>query len=422
MANNKTIKAVVETIKLCAEDLGIQPWQVQYNQFVKFAAERLGKDFNQEQVRIKEAGGFKNIKDAHFPPVISEEAMILSDLAKNNRKLANLKAKDANFLVNFEDILTRVFKKPIAAPTVSVKKPKIVERALHLVHSDNHIGAFLDTKAGTLKYTAVEASRRLASIGVQLADFKPQYRKNTKLYINSIGDLIDGIIHKKFKGYNLAEQVCMAVHYMIQWLVFLAPQFPAGIVVNCSTGNHDRIPEIHPDRATDDKSNSYATIVYYAVKKAIETAKIPNVTINIPRSAWIIYECFGANYFATHGDNVLNIGNPSSNLNIKSIETQINSINASLPVEQQCDVFMMGHVHTRVLTTLGNGVELIINPPLIPADEYAHSIGIFQSQTGQQLIESVPGYPSGDSRFLRVDIKTDSDASLDKIIVPFQDF
>jgi hypothetical protein len=421
MTHAKVIKAVVETLKKCAQDLGVEPWQVQYNQFVHYASEKLGEDFNDAQVKIKEAGGFRTIKEAHFPPKVPDEAIILSTLARNNRKLAKLDASDSVFFNKYKDSLQKIFKNKITVPKLSYKKPKFFKRALHLIHSDNHIGAFLDPREGTLKYSSVEAARRLACIGVQTVEYKPQYRKETKLYVNSIGDIINGIIHTKLKDYDLAEQICMAEYYMVQWLLFLASEFPE-VEVNCSTGNHDRSPEIHPDRAVDGKTNSYATMIYYATKLALQTAKVPNIKINIPRSPYYTYKCFDANYFATHGDTVINVGNPGSSVNVKSIETQITRLNANKHDSDKIDVFMMGHVHTKMHLTLNNGVELITNPPLIPSDSYAQSIGIFETKTGQFLFESVEGHPVGDSRTLKVDTNTDKDESFDKIIKPFIDY
>ena len=93
-----------------------------------------------------------------------------------------------------------------------------------------------------------------------------------------------------------------------------------------------------------------------------------------------------------------------------------------MPDKEEYKVFICGHVHTGAVVHLNNGSTLITNGALLPSDQYAGSIGIFETKCGQWLFETVDGYPVGDSRFLQVDSTTDKDASLDSIIQPFKGF
>jgi hypothetical protein len=106
-----------------------------------------------------------------------------------------------------------------------------------------------------------------------------------------------------------------------------------------------------------------------------------------------------------------------------SISRQTNAINNARASkgEKPYGVFCVGHLHCGTLVHLPGGT-LIINGALIPPDGYAMSIGILNSNCGQWLFESTSGHAIGDSRFMEVDVHTDADKSLDKIIKPFQDF
>lgn len=149
---------------------------------------------------------------------------------------------------------------------------------------------------------------------------------------------------------------------------------------------------------------------------------LPNVTVLIPKTPYLVYESFGMKAFGTHGDTVLNPGNPGSSINIRSIENQINRINASLKDSEEYKLFFVGHVHVGSFTQLPNGATFVTNGALIPPDSYSVSIGIFENSCGQTLFESVKGYIFGDYRFIRVNSYTDKDKSLDKIIKPFNKF
>lgn len=411
---------IIKMIKKCAETNQIPAQEVTWNKFysyltasLKDKGEKLDpKFFN----KLKQVGGFGSIKKAFFPEKLSREFFENRKLASENTKILKEELTHDLFFKRFKEINTELSKKALIITPKVPKKKEIIQRHLHLILSDLHFGARLNAKTGTLKYGPVEASRRLARVVSQTADYKPQYRPKTKLFVNLLGDIIQGKLHDPLDGEEQAAQCNEAIWLLKQALAYLATQFPE-VEVFCATGNHDRNTSRHKERATLGKDDSWATVIYFAVQQALE--HIPNIKIHIPKTPWITYKSFGVNYFGTHGDTVLKLPNVGSSINISSIENQINKLNASLTDKEEYKVVFAGHVHTGLVLKLSNGVTFITNPALIPADNYAQSIGIFESQTGQFLWESVEGYPFGDSRFLLVDEKTDLDSSLDKIIKPF---
>ena len=84
-------------------------------------------------------------------------------------------------------------------------------------------------------------------------------------------------------------------------------------------------------------------------------------------------------------------------------------------------MFVVGHVHTASVTHLSNGAVMMTNGAMVPSDEYAVSIGLFENFCGQYMFESVKGYPVGDCRFIRVSKVDDQNKELDKIIKPFDE-
>jgi hypothetical protein len=285
-----------------------------------------------------------------------------------------------------EHFSTSVFSGKIV-PHTTPKTSKKISRSLILTLSDLHFGS--DTKAeetGAHSFGRLEEARRFAEVIKQTIEYKPQYRQDTELHVNLLGDIIQHKLHDAQDAAPISEQVCRAIHLLSQGIAQLGQSF-GKVTVHCATGNHGRDMNRHPGRATSGKWDSVETVIYYAVKSAL--TKFPNVLINIPKTPYVLYDILGHKVMATHGDNVIN------------------------PV---------GHVHVASITKLGCGANLITNGPLCPVDQFAVSIGILEGQSSQTLVECTAAYPLGDIRFLEVGEKQDKDQSLDKIIKPWTSF
>lgn len=287
---------------------------------------------------------------------------------------------------------------------------------MHLVISDTHFGSDLKSETGVKIYGAEQESRSMARLALGVIDYKVHYRNNTKLFINILGDIIQGKIHEPDSSAKIAEQINRAIHNLGRFVHVLAGHFPE-IQVNCATGNHDRIPYVHKDRAASDKYNSYASVVYFALSQQFRD--VPHVTFNIPKTPFVTYESFGYNYWCTHGDNQIKIPNPMGSIKVSELENEINKINARASTPRY-SVFVVGHIHTGMKISLKNGTTLITNPALTPTDQYALSLNIDpDAPTGQQLWESVPDFACGDSRTLWVTEEDRQNQSLDSIIPPY---
>jgi hypothetical protein len=233
--------------------------------------------------------------------------------------------------------------------------------------------------------------------------------------------MIQGILeHDPRDGNPLAEQCAAAQHLLTQVIAYLAGRFPK-VNVRATPGNHGRNIARHKARAMHAKWDAFETSIYTGVKGA--TQYLPNVTFEIPRTPYFIYDTLGHHVLVTHGDTFINVGNPGNMLNIKNVNQRINEINATRPQGQLVEAVVVGHVHVASRVRLPSGVVLFSNGALVPPDGFVvNGLGRLESACSQTLWESTEQYVAGDYRELTVDETTDADASLDKIIKPFVDF
>ncbi len=369
---------------------------------------------------LRKLGGLGLIKSTYFPTEDKELKTIKS--MKDDKKYIGKLERDVLELSEMqESIIFAISKNPkiIMRPYVSRTKAKI-KRALNLVLSDLHIGSDIKKEeTGVLDFGKVEESRRLAKIVQETIEYKQDHRNETELNVMLLGDMIENLLHDSADGAPLAEQFARALHLLSQALGHLSNQFPK-VTVYCLTGNHDRNIARHKQRAVSQKWDSIGTMLYYALKTNLASNK--NMSFVIPKTPYYVYKVFDKKIFMTHSDTVLIVGNPSSNIKTGTLEDRINSINAALPDNEEYSVFVVGHVHTASCIHLSNGAVLMTNGPLVPPNEFAISLGLFEAACGQYLFESTEGYPVGDLRFIKVGSDTDKDASLDKLIKPFGGF
>lgn len=418
MTDSDLVKLYQGWMKTASSELKIDPSLLSWNQFQAYVYDWQGK--SQEFVTtIKRLGGFTNIKDAAFTPKISPEKLVVHAKAKDSRQLATAVAHEDNRFNKLKEYMTKVFSKPLVLPSKMPARTKFLERHQHLLLSDLHFGSDLDPSVGLRKYGIEEEARSLARIVVETVEHKTQYRKNTKLWVNVNGDIIQGKLHDRESADDLSRQQCRAIDILSQAIALLANNFPE-VEVNFATGNHDRITSRHHDRATSSKNDSNAQVIYFAITKILQGFK--NVKFNLDLKPYITYKSFNANYYGTHGDTHIRLPNPNGLINVNNLENQINRLNARVSGAKYNLVFC-GHVHSGMLLHLTNGVVLVTNPPLMPTDEFGLSLNIDpDAPTGQWLWESVSGHPMGDSRFLKVTEADRNDSSLDKVIKPFTAF
>lgn len=335
-----------------------------------------------------------------------------------NRRTAVAAGRDRLFNEDLEETLSKVFKKGYAlAKPYRGKKAKYTERLVHVILSDTHFQSLIDARECPLPYTAVEESRRLGKVVAQVADYKRQYRSESKLRVKLLGDLFQNQLHDQREGAPLAIQFAATLHYLVQAITFLASEYPE-VQVDCATGNHGRNKQRHMDRAVQQKWDSIEGMVYFSLKMALAAAGAKNVTVNIPQTPYVIEEVFDKKAFWTHGDTVLKPGYPGKSIDVGHLYQQICRWNSARHIKGPFHMFGVGHVHFGSITNMPGEIVMLTNGCLVPPDAFALSIGAGDVTCGQYMFESVRGHICGDQRFINVD-NADKNPEYNKIISPF---
>ena len=414
MKKKKLIDKIADDIKRVAEELDINPALITKAKY--FSAEPKISEWD-----IRKSGGFVAIRNAYFELEDDgrDEASYaeIADLRKAFRKLRK-QAGSMDLMFNrIEEVvktLPKINVKPYKAKPLK-KGAKKDPRTVTVVLSDLHFGSDITEEEHGYSWGKTEEARALASVVKNVCNYKLEYRDQTELVVNILGDIIENELHGSNSTDYLHLQTCRAMWLLSQAISRFAENFKS-VRVNFAVGNHGRDTSIHHSRATDMKFNALETTIYYGVKLAC--SKLPNVSFFQPKTAWTAYKAQGHNFYATHGDTHLNPGNPGNKIDIRGIEGQINKINASLTDKDEYAVFMVGHVHHALATPMPNGTHLIVNGALVPPNGYAQTLNIMESQQIQVLFETTPQHAVGDLRFINV-THSSKDKELDKIVKPF---
>jgi hypothetical protein len=416
------IKLFVKSMKAIARELDKNPSDITPSQFWSKDEEDI------PEWEIRRVGGFTNLKGLYFPKEAEQEAAAIvvkrtGDLLKDRVKkvqddLGTRKMIADELAANLKYIVADMeFKlhKPLVKQKKSAKK---AERTIIAHLSDTHYGCNIDKSemGGLNEYNWQIAARRTALFFQQIVNYKPQHRDQTEVVLLVNGDIIAGMIHNQEWFVDLlTTQFAGTLNILCQGISYLAQNFKKVRVV-MTPGNHGRsMHKADQGRGTTHKWDSYETQIFIAVRQVM-LAKCPNVEVDIPDSPFAIVKAQGHHYFVTHSDTVINVGNPGAALNMKSINNQINKLNASeLGGSAKFDAVICGHIHVATMQLMESGCMSIFNGCLSGLDPYALSIGIFDSNPTQQLFEATEKHAVGDVRFIQVK-SADNDASLDKII------
>jgi hypothetical protein len=419
-------QAIADRIADCAEFLHLAPCDLSRPDFVKYAKLAWPTAYADIVRDLSLLGGYDAIRATYYPPQPTDRAETLYQIrqhAKLNRRLGATAISDDLHFKQIEEWAAKVFnaREPVKAPAYLKRgRGDEIERELILLLGDQHIGANINGKqTGGPDYGPVEEARSHAQCVRRLLDWKPEHRRKTGLTVCWLGDLHDGDIHDPRSRAEMWEQKCRAIWVGTAFVERVAPEF-LHVRNHCYTGNHDRDTNRHPERATSAKFDSHATVSYFAMKMA--TRGMPNVSWDIPMSAFSTFEIFGHHYYATHGDTDLHTGNPGQGIPVGKLNAEANEINARLDPSKRISVFFAAHAHTYANARLGAGAEIFINGPMTPLNSYAHSISVYHGNSSQTMIEAVPGHPVGDRCPIDLDEKVYADKSLDKLIPPFKEF
>jgi hypothetical protein len=334
---------------------------------------------------------------------------------QKDKKAALVSCRDIFFLDELQKVLTESFRS--FAPSSRYKKTKKpAKRILSAIISDTHFGSWIDPEEVNHRYGPEEESRAFGKVVQEIAEYKTQYRDQTTLKLNIIGDIIQNQLHDAREGAPLASQFASATFYLSQAVTYLAQHFPQ-VDVHCAVGNHGRNVWRHRDRAVQQKWDSIESMIYYSA--SVATSGLKNVKWLLNKKPYYTVELFDKTAFFTHGDTVLKPGYPGNAINVKGLYQQICKWNAARNVGGPFSLFGVGHVHFGSMTHMPGGITMLTNGCLVPPDAYAVSIGSPDVTCGQWLFESVESYPVGDTRFINVDDAKDH-PEFNQIIQPYR--
>jgi predicted phosphodiesterase len=425
MKKTKELSNFSKSVKEIAAGLDVTPAELTRTQY--FASDLKSKTSEWE---LRKLGGFDAVKKLVFD-IKEEEDLAFTSASKMVKAHRNaLKEKYGKRLFAMEEMSTMLSdilqKNPIKMhpATKSTKASKSSNKARTIVAhlSDTHYGAnILKNEVGINEFNWTIAARRTALFMDQIVKYKSQYRKDTDLVLCINGDIIAGVIHdQEWFADLLATQYAGTVSILSQAVGYAAQHFKS-VKVICTAGNHGRaMHKSNKGRAATHKWDGYETMIFLGFKGLVE-AKHKNVKVEVPTTPYAIFEVQGHLFFQTHGDTVFEVGNVGSSLNMKSINTQISKLNASElgGTEGKFKAVLVGHVHTPTVQLTESGCMLVINGCLSGTDPFAQSIGIFESNPTQQLVEVTKEHAVGDIRLIQLK-DADKNEALDKIIEPFK--
>lgn len=417
---------VVALMSEAAESLKVEPTELFFHPFARYINYRWGKnDKGLAKDLITQLGGFNRIRDSAFKKTATDlhvHREKLRQTATKNRRIGQFEAQEQHLLDRVEEYAKRVFNK---APKIQVccrpKPAQNFRRVLTWLMSDLHLGSHIDSKeTGFQSFGHKEQARRLAYVAKCLVEYGAEHQDETELEIACIGDIVNNLLHDYADGDPLGLQIIMAVHLLFQVIVYLASFFPS-VKFRISPGNHDRFKSRHMKRAVNDKWDSILLVIAMALKYLCANAGLKNVSFHIPKTPFLAYEIFDKKIFATHGDTVFDIGNPSKTIPVEKLETQTSRINAGLKDDSEFKIFLVGHVHRATWTPLDNGSHVISNKALSPINPHGVSLGYTECVCGQMAFEIIEGVRYYKTTFFEVSKEQDLDESLDAIVKPFDE-
>lgn len=416
---NKEHQRFVKTVKKLAKELDTEPTLVTKAQLLQQG--------DIAEWELRKNGGFAALRNMYFPQptdgldVKYGGRAIRSHQTKLEKQYGQQEFFYKAFLGGVTDLLKA---QPLKfhKPATKRKPTKASDRTIVMKVSDTHFGA--NISAAELNYSNeynwTIASRRLAMLCEQVSHYKEDRRATTDLVIQLNGDIIAGQIHNQEWFVDLlTDQFAGSLSILGQAITYLANQFKSVHVV-CTPGNHGRnVGKADHGRATTHKWDSYEGMIYIALRELI-TRTTPNVRFTIPEAPFALYQVMGHWILQTHGDTVINVGNPGKAISMASINAQVNKFNASsmLANNQHIGVLCVGHVHVPTAQLLEGGCMAVINGCMSGTDPFAQSIGIFSNNPTQVIFETTKAYAVGDLRMVQLKA-ADDDKALDKIVQPY---
>lgn len=410
------VNLIAEEIKRVAALKVVDPYEIT-------KADLLANTTKVTEWDLRKVGGLAAVRKAKIPQNLDLGAKRAAQVNRSYVQKLERIVGDNDYLIDslgkkIEDALAKF---PVKISSIKKSKFKLPkkkkQREVVAMISDTHFGLKIDKEE--IPYNKVDwqiAARRMGLLAEQIASYKSYHRDaSPRLRLCLGGDLGQGVIHLDDSGTDLITYQYIGTTQILVQMIDYLRNFFTEIAVECTPCNHMRMVHRSPKRATAQKYNSYATMIHYTLQAAFRSA--PDVTFNVPKTPWTDFEVLGHRFFMTHGDTVLETGNPSVAIPIKGLVEQINNLNANTEGKQY-DVVMVGHMHTPMKLKLKNGVWFLMNGTGSGTDAFAQSIGFFNNDPAQIIFEVTDECAVGDFRVVSLD-GADNNPEYEKIVKPY---
>lgn len=430
VGSKKHTQWVTQRIRECAEDLGIPISQLRRDAFLDW---QVDLDDRVTPHDILQLGGWARVRPyagdeagegIPEPEVLGERRGIQHRNTHRNALERHL--GDVNYISSRlrESLADAVKQHPAKISNLTKPKPnwaKTSQREIVLHLSDTHFGQCVDPAevvSGSYNWTL--AARRMGYLAHEVAGFRREHRQNTTLRLVVNGDLIEGRIHNDDRGVDMmAAQIDGARQILTSVIDYLRHHFPR-IEVMCQSGNHERWPFRGPGRPTAQKYDSATTVVLRGVEQIFRGCE--DVRFHLPVTPFSTWQSCGWTYFATHGDDVFQIGNPSKAIQYSSLPGKLYNIETWLRSQSQISdrvhVVMLGHYHNPLITHIPGPKPqafLTVNGCASGQTAYSQTIGVPSSSPVQTFWEATEHDPVDGFRMLVLD-DADVSAAWEKIV------
>lgn len=413
--SQKLIEKIVSALSEVAETAGKDVYELTKTDLLK--------DSDVSEWDLRKVGGLGAVRKSHFPEPIDLAGKRSTTIQRAYVSKLEREIGDWRYYLDavgrkIEGVLER---HPIQVTNVKPEKfgKKFGDKTREVVAfiSDTHFGLQIDPEeVPANRYNWEVAARRMGKFAEQVATYKIDHRGATPtLRLTLGGDLAQGIIHLNDAGTDLITNQVLGTADILTKLIDYLRRFYREIRVEAVPCNHLRLTHKGPERASAQKWDAFSTMIHTMLQYAYRSTD--QVKFNVPKTPWADFDVLGHRFFMTHGDTTLEVGNVGSKIDIDRITKSVNSLNASV-VGKRYSAVMVGHVHTPLMTTLKNGVFLIVNGTGSGTDAYAQSIGIYDSFSIQTIFEATEDYSVGDYRQIWLN-DADNDKRYDSTIPPW---
>lgn len=293
----------------------------------------------------------------------------------NERDLLKAVAGERSFRVFLEDLMREVA--PLLAPIPAQPLPgpssEASQETLMLILSDWH--AFEEVSAdrtmGFNEFTGPILCERIKRLIVSSLSVKQRLEKGNgwrfpNLRVACNGDFISGTIHELERHSDAANVVHAAYSTgMLLALALrdLAPHFKR-IDVNCTSGNHGRLPDARKVQQKD-PTRSWDTFIYLYAMTALRDT--PNVHWHIPDSYFSMYEVENHTFLQTHGHDIKS-WNSIPYYGIDRFGRNVQALFNSR--SERIDYFVISHFHSAGGVPAAGG-ETFVNGSIIGGTEFS---------------------------------------------------